>query len=75
MQSKIEVIILCDDALISEALDLILHLITEEVSRSAETNTLFRANSNATKCFKTYVKLVGLPYLFRTLAVLFEGIV
>jgi len=39
-----------------------------EVQQSEHENTLFRGNSIVTKMFKFYSKIVGLPYLFTTLA-------
>ena len=49
-----------------EGLQFVLSLIGHEVGTSSQ-ETLFRSNSYATKCFKTYARMVGLPYLFRTL--------
>jgi hypothetical protein len=43
-------------------------IIRIELEESNETTTLFRGNSVATKMFKYYSKIVGLPYLFHTLA-------
>lgn len=47
------------------ALQLLLHLIDHEIATSRGTETLFRNNSIATKCFKVYARMVGLPYLYR----------
>jgi len=49
-------------------LDLLDVFIQIEVARCAEFETLFRGNSFTTKLFKFYSKIVGLPYLFHTLA-------
>jgi len=52
-----------------------MNLISKEVEESTEdAETLFRANSISTKAFKYYSKMVGLPYLFKTIAVLLQGI-
>jgi hypothetical protein len=48
-----------------KGLELLLHLISVEVNESTSTTTLFRNNSIATKCFRVYGRMVGLPYLFR----------
>ena len=45
----------------------LIRLIHYEVERSDTTETLFRNNSYASKCFKTYARMIGLPYLFRTI--------
>ena len=42
-------------------------LITQEVAASTHLSTLFRTNSFATKLFKTFSKIVGLPYVHETL--------
>eukprot|EP01107_Rhizomastix_libera_P015551 TRINITY_DN591_c0_g1_i2.p1 TRINITY_DN591_c0_g1~~TRINITY_DN591_c0_g1_i2.p1 ORF type:complete len:693 (-),score=124.54 TRINITY_DN591_c0_g1_i2:35-2089(-) len=56
-------------------LQFIMNLISKEVEESTEdAETLFRANSISTKAFKYYSKMVGLPYLFKTIAVLLQGI-
>ncbi|KAH3757384.1 GTPase activation, GAP [Pelomyxa schiedti] len=58
-----------------KANDMIRHLILSEIIRAGDdASTLFRSNSFSTKCFKVYSKMVGLSYLFQTLAVLFESI-
>ena len=46
-------------------LSFILSLIHYEVEHSDSTTTLFRNNSFATKCFKVYARMIGLPYLYR----------
>jgi hypothetical protein len=56
----------------NRSLNLLKALITKEVRTSDSAQTLFRMNSLATKCFKVYSKLVGLPYLYDTFAVLLE---
>jgi len=57
-----------------KALSLIMHFIQREVAENEDgPDTLFRANSYATKAFKFYSKMIGLPYLFRTIAVLLQG--
>jgi len=57
-----------------KALLLIKQFISREVDESVDgPDTLFRANSYATKAFKFYSKMIGLPYLFRTIAVLLQG--
>ncbi|KAH3743948.1 GTPase-activator protein for Ras family GTPase [Pelomyxa schiedti] len=53
---------------------LVLHLISREISDSTDASVLFRLNSSSTKAFKFYSKMVGLAYLFKTLAVLFENV-
>jgi hypothetical protein len=42
--------------------------ITDEVGRNQFENTIFRNNSMASKWFKFYSKIVGVKYLFNTLA-------
>jgi len=49
-------------------LEFILSLIRHEVEETKGITVLFRANSNATKCFKVYSKLIGLEFMFRVLA-------
>jgi len=49
-------------------LDLLDVFIQIEVAKCNEFETLFRGNSFTTKLFKFYSKIVGLPYLFHTLA-------
>lgn len=57
-----------------KALTLIMYFIKREVDETVDgPETLFRANSYATKEFKFYSKMIGLPYLFRTIAVLLQG--
>ncbi|KAL6061578.1 Ras GTPase activating protein ira2 [Balamuthia mandrillaris] len=53
----------------SKALPLILHCITHEVLQSNTETTLFRANSIASKLFTFYSRMIGLPYLWSTLAI------
>jgi hypothetical protein len=50
-----------------KAMDLIFTFIEIELA-SGDSNTVFRQNSLATKMFKFYSKLVGIEYLFQTLA-------
>ena len=45
----------------------LLRLIEYEVIVSDSTTTLFRNNSFASKCFKVYGRMIGLPYLFRVI--------
>jgi GTPase-activator protein for Ras-like GTPase len=42
--------------------------IQKEVQQSTEAGTLFRSNSMVSKMFKFYSRLVGLPYLYMTVA-------
>ena len=49
------------------SLSFLLSLIHYEVEHSDSTTTLFRNNSYATKCFKVYARMIGLPYLFRVI--------
>jgi len=57
-----------------KALSLIMYFIKREVDETEDDpDTLFRANSYATKAFKFYSKMIGLQYLFRTIAVLLQG--
>jgi len=48
-----------------ELLDLFIQI---EISNCKQFETIFRGNSLTTKLFKFYSKIVGLPYLFHTLA-------
>jgi len=50
------------------AIRLVNAFVTREIENSIRTSTLFRSNSFASKLFKHYSKLLGLPYLFQTLA-------
>lgn len=50
------------------ALDLISTFIQDEVNRVQSESLLFRSNSFASKMFRAYSKLVGLEYLWYTLA-------
>lgn len=52
-------------------LELMLHLISEDIRHTSSETTLFRNNSPSSKAFKFYSKIVGIEYLFRSLAVLF----
>eukprot|EP00727_Mastigamoeba_balamuthi_P013215 m51a1_g8516 putative gtpase-activator protein for ras family gtpase (1931) ;mRNA; r:92824-99197 len=59
------------------ALALVQMLISREIAEAEaadDPSVLFRANSLATKAFKFYSKMVGLPYLFQTVAVLLQTI-
>jgi len=47
------------------SLSFIIALIHYEVEHSDSTTTLFRNNSYASKCFKVYARMIGLPYLYR----------
>lgn len=58
-----------------QGLALIKQLISQEVDEAATPETLFRANSHATKAFKYYSKMIGLPYIFNTLAVLLQAMI
>ncbi|KAH3756453.1 GTPase-activator protein for Ras family GTPase [Pelomyxa schiedti] len=49
------------------ALSLISSVIEEEVKKVQGENLLFRANSFASKMFRSYSKMVGVPYLWKTL--------
>jgi len=51
----------------SQTLNIIMNALTYEISNS-EKNTIFRGNSVASKLFKFYSRIVGLPYLFDVLA-------
>eukprot|EP00004_Rigifila_ramosa_P015903 TRINITY_DN3730_c0_g1_i28.p1 TRINITY_DN3730_c0_g1~~TRINITY_DN3730_c0_g1_i28.p1 ORF type:complete len:278 (+),score=76.43 TRINITY_DN3730_c0_g1_i28:1092-1925(+) len=51
------------------------YLVDCEVKIAELESTLFRANGLTSKIFKFYSKIVGLPYLFRTLALLLNEIV
>jgi len=50
-----------------KSLSFLLSLISYEVDRSDTSSTLFRNNSFASKCFKVYGRMIGLPYLFRVI--------
>ena len=50
-----------------QSLAFLLRLIEFEVEHSTSTTTLFRNNSFASKVFKVFARMVGLPYLFRVL--------
>lgn len=54
-----------------KGLDFVCHLVMKEVESCDKDIGLFRNNSNATKAFKFYSKIVGIEYMYRTLAVLF----
>jgi hypothetical protein len=41
--------------------------ISWEVAEASDEGTLFRSNSNATKLFSYYMKMIGLKYLVRVL--------
>jgi hypothetical protein len=58
-----------------QGLNLILRLIEFEVEDATHTSTLFRNNSTATKCFKVYSRMVGLPYLYRVLYPLLDKLI
>jgi len=49
-------------------LELVLVAIETEINNTEFDNTIFRGNSLASKMFKTYSRLFGLPYIFNTLA-------
>lgn len=59
----------------NKGLELQMFLIMCEISSSATSTVLFRANSAATRAFKFYSKMYALPYLYRTLAVLLQGLI
>eukprot|EP01089_Gocevia_fonbrunei_P001501 TRINITY_DN1138_c0_g1_i1.p1 TRINITY_DN1138_c0_g1~~TRINITY_DN1138_c0_g1_i1.p1 ORF type:complete len:1456 (+),score=163.65 TRINITY_DN1138_c0_g1_i1:50-4417(+) len=48
------------------AVELINNFITLEVENSSKEGTLFRSNSMASKMFKTYSKMIGIKYLWKT---------
>ncbi|KNC56032.1 uncharacterized protein AMSG_02044 [Thecamonas trahens ATCC 50062] len=48
--------------------------VRKEIKAAISQSTMFRTNSFATKMFKAYSKMVGLPYLHATLAVLINRI-
>jgi len=50
-----------------KSLVFLLKLIAYEVENSDSATTLFRNNCFASKCFKVYARMIGLPYLFRVL--------
>ena len=56
-------------------LEFILFLVNREISETTDASVLFRANSPATRAFKFYSKMVGLPYLFKTFAVMLQSII
>jgi hypothetical protein len=58
-----------------DGLNFIKKLIEYEVSNATTTTTLFRNNSIATKCFKVYSRMVGLPYLYRVLHPLMDKLI
>ncbi|KAH3756518.1 GTPase-activator protein for Ras family GTPase [Pelomyxa schiedti] len=58
-----------------QGLPLLTMLISNEVDEANSPEALFRANSFATKAFKYYSKMIGLPYVFKTLAVLLQGLI
>jgi len=47
-----------------------LQAIETEINSTQQENTIFRGNSLASKMFKTYSRLFGLPYIFHTLALI-----
>ena len=57
------------------SLSLLLQLIKYEVATATSSETLFRSNSFATKCFKYYSRMIGLPYLFRALSPLLNKLI
>jgi len=48
--------------------------ISQEIYQSESVNTLFRANSFASKMFTAYSKIVGIEYLWSTLAIIMHEI-
>jgi hypothetical protein len=40
----------------------------QEITKTTDKNLLFRANNASSKAFKFYSRMVGLPYLFKSLA-------
>ncbi|KAJ3052188.1 hypothetical protein HK097_006740 [Rhizophlyctis rosea] len=50
-------------------------IITSEVEETADPNTLFRANSMASKAVDVYMKYLGLPYLRQTIGPIIKHIV
>ena len=56
-------------------LEFILFLVSREISETTDASVLFRANSPATRAFKFYSKMIGLPYLFKTFAVMLQSII
>ena len=59
----------------NKGLELQMFLIMCEISSSQTSTVLFRANSAATRAFKFFSKMYALPYLYRTLAVLLQGLI
>ncbi|XP_077995563.1 rasGAP-activating-like protein 1 isoform X2 [Glandiceps talaboti] len=49
-------------------------LITQEVIRAKDTNTLFRGNTLATKSVDQFMKVIGMPYLHETLGPVIDKI-
>eukprot|EP00049_Salpingoeca_infusionum_P016356 m.333656 g.333656 ORF g.333656 m.333656 type:complete len:778 (+) comp16064_c1_seq6:195-2528(+) len=58
----------------SAALDCLKGLNTEEIQKADDVATLFRGNSLATKCMDQFMKIVGLPYLHKTLKPVIDDI-
>lgn len=58
-----------------KGLEFILFLVSREIAETSDASVLFRANSPATRAFKFYSKMIGLPYLFKTFAVMLQGII
>ena len=58
-----------------KGLEFITFLVSREIAETEEPSVLFRANSPATRAFKFYSKMIGLPYLFQTFAVMLQGII
>jgi len=48
------------------AVDFLSRLLAVEVANCADPNTIFRANSIASKAVDYYMKLIGMPYLTST---------
>eukprot|EP01130_Rhizamoeba_saxonica_P004176 TRINITY_DN1716_c0_g1_i1.p1 TRINITY_DN1716_c0_g1~~TRINITY_DN1716_c0_g1_i1.p1 ORF type:complete len:958 (-),score=212.57 TRINITY_DN1716_c0_g1_i1:38-2716(-) len=52
----------------SLGLEILLDVIDQEIEYCVHANTIFRGNSLASKMFKTYSRVIGGSYLFKTLA-------
>eukprot|EP01106_Pelomyxa_sp_JSP_P009506 TRINITY_DN2587_c0_g1_i2.p1 TRINITY_DN2587_c0_g1~~TRINITY_DN2587_c0_g1_i2.p1 ORF type:complete len:457 (-),score=57.66 TRINITY_DN2587_c0_g1_i2:117-1487(-) len=56
----------------TRALDLMKTLISKEIATAGDESTLFSSSSLALMAFKVYARMIGITYLFQTLAPFFE---
>lgn len=60
---------------LGQALPLLVRLIEYEVAAANDEGVLFRSNSFASKCFKVYARMIGLPYLYHVVSPLLSDLV